>query len=108
MMRGAIEVTYIDGTSTIIVSDASWHANSETLRFQSHGIDFDDYACAVVPDHTGMLDSGTFCPSTRNQGWGNSTFLLRWPALLTASGTTLKPGFLKCGVSLFLICICNT
>jgi len=38
----AIDVTYIDGTSTIIVSDASWRANSDTAGFER--VDFDDSA----------------------------------------------------------------
>jgi hypothetical protein len=38
----AINVTYTDGTSTIIVSDVSWRANSDTPGFES--VDFDDSA----------------------------------------------------------------
>lgn len=38
----AIDVNYDDGTSSTIVSDASWRANSQTPNFQN--TDFDDSA----------------------------------------------------------------
>ena len=37
----AINVTYTDGTSTIIVFDASWRANNETAGFER--VDFDNF-----------------------------------------------------------------
>ena len=47
----AINITYTDGTSTIIVSDASWRTNSETVGFEN--VDFDNSAwpyAVVVED----------------------------------------------------------
>jgi len=44
----AIDVTYIDGTSDTIVSDASWRAHSETAGFESAGFDDSAWPFAVV------------------------------------------------------------
>ena len=48
----AIKLTYIDGTSTTVVSDDTWHANSETVAgFQSVGFDDSAWPYAVVVDN---------------------------------------------------------
>ena len=44
----AISVAYTDGTSTDIVSDASWRANSDTAGFESVGFDDSAWPFAVV------------------------------------------------------------
>ena len=49
----AIDITYFDGTSTTIVSDASWRANSDTPGFESVGFDDSAWPNSVVVGNSG-------------------------------------------------------
>ena len=44
----AINIVYTDGTSTTVVSDATWRANNDTAGFESVGFDDSAWPYAVV------------------------------------------------------------
>lgn len=58
----AINVTYNDDTSTIIVSDASWRANSDTAGFESADFDDSTWPYAVVVGNANSAPWGVPSP----------------------------------------------